>query len=127
MQITDYNILQGKTVQIASVIGHLVETFEAFPVLIVVPNSTITNWLREFDLWAPRLRVVPFNGEARSREIIRNYELYHEVVPKNFTDLKFHVLVTTYETLIGKDFTSIFKAVPRWELLVIDEGQRCAY
>lgn len=108
-------------------VGHLVETFKAFPLLIVVPNSTITNWLREFDLWAPRLRVVPFNGEAKSREIIRSYELYHDSVKSHFTNLKFHVLVTTYETLIGKDFTSIFKAVPRWELLIVDEGQRCTF
>ncbi|KAF8497997.1 hypothetical protein JB92DRAFT_2985471 [Gautieria morchelliformis] len=114
----------GKTVQIACLVGHLVESYEVYPVLIVVPNSTITNWLREFDLWAPRLRVVPYYGEANSRAIIRDYELYHKLVPKNFTNLKFHVLVTTYETLIGKDFTSVFKTVPRWELLVIDEGQR---
>jgi chromodomain-helicase-DNA-binding protein 4 len=117
--------LKGKTVQIACLVGHLVESYEVYPVLIVVPNSTITNWLREFDMWAPRLRVVPYNGEASSRVIIRDYELYHKSVPKNFTNLKFHVLVTTYETLIGKEFTSVFKAVPRWELLVIDEGQRC--
>lgn len=89
-----------------------------------MPNSTITNWLREFERWAPNIRVVSFNGEAKSREIIRKYELYHESVPKNHTNLKFHVLVTTYETLIGKDFSSVFKAVPRWELLIVDEGQR---
>jgi SNF2 family DNA or RNA helicase len=97
----------------------------AAPTLVIVPNSTITNWLREFAKWAPRLRVVPFNGDAKSRDIIRQYELYHDSVRSGFTNLKFEVLVTTYETLIGKDFSSVFKSVPRWELLIVDEGQRC--
>ncbi|KAF8578409.1 hypothetical protein K439DRAFT_1663741 [Ramaria rubella] len=115
----------GKTVQIVCLVGHLIASFQALPVLIVVPNSTITNWLREFSRWAPRLRVVPYSGEGKSREIIRKYELYHESAPDNkHTNLKFHVLVTTYDTLIGKDFTAVFKSVPRWELLIIDEGQR---
>ncbi|KAJ3512355.1 hypothetical protein NLJ89_g3566 [Agrocybe chaxingu] len=38
---------------------------------------------------------------------------------------KFHVLVTTYETLTNvKDFGPVFKSQPRWEVLVVDEGQR---
>ncbi|KAF8576545.1 hypothetical protein K439DRAFT_1366941, partial [Ramaria rubella] len=61
-------------------------------------------------------------------EIIREYELYHESAPDNkHTNLKFHVLVTTYDTLIGKDFTAVFKSVPQWEILIIEEGQRRAY
>ncbi|KAF8519115.1 P-loop containing nucleoside triphosphate hydrolase protein [Hysterangium stoloniferum] len=114
----------GKTVQITSFLGHLLGSYEASPTLVIVPNSTITNWLREFDKWAPRLRVVPFNGDAKSRDIIRQYELYHDSVTSGCTNLKFNVLVTTYETLIGKDFSTVFKRVPRWELLIVDEGQR---
>ena len=39
-----------------------------------MPNSTITNWVREFERWTPKLRVVPFYGEARAREIIKKFE-----------------------------------------------------
>ncbi|KAJ6519648.1 SNF2 family DNA-dependent ATPase [Mycena sanguinolenta] len=113
----------GKTVQIATFIGR-VNDFEAKPALVVVPNSTITNWVREFERWAPKLRVVPFYGEAKSREIIKKYELSHAKKKKGCTNAKFHVLVTTYETLIGRDFTTVFKNQPRWEILVVDEGQR---
>ncbi|CAE6385985.1 unnamed protein product [Rhizoctonia solani] len=42
----------GKTVQLASLIGRLVEE-HVYPHLIVVPNSTIVNWIREFERWAP--------------------------------------------------------------------------
>ncbi|KAJ6627101.1 SNF2 family N-terminal domain-containing protein [Mycena sp. CBHHK59/15] len=102
----------GKTVQIATFVGKVIQDFEAAPALVVVPNSTITNWVREFERWAPNLRVVPFYGEAKAREA-------------NVTSAKFHVLVTTYEALLNpKDFTSVFRNQPRWEVLIIDEGQR---
>ncbi|KAK7064375.1 chromatin remodeling factor mit1 [Favolaschia claudopus] len=114
----------GKTVQIATFIGKAIGDFDAKPALVVVPNSTITNWVREFERWAPRLRVVPFYGEAKSREVIKKYELSHSKKKKGYTNAKFHVLVTTYETLSGRDFTTVFKNQPRWEILVVDEGQR---
>ncbi|KAJ7900162.1 SNF2 family DNA-dependent ATPase [Mycena olivaceomarginata] len=114
----------GKTVQIATFIGKAIGEFGAKPALVVVPNSTITNWVREFERWAPNLRVVPFYGEAKARAVIKKYELSHAKKKKGCTSAKFHVLVTTYETLIGKDFTTVFKNQPRWEILVVDEGQR---
>ncbi|GLB35984.1 putative class II histone deacetylase complex subunits 2 and 3 [Lyophyllum shimeji] len=115
----------GKTVQIATFIGNIIAKFEAFPALVVVPNSTITNWVREFERWAPKLRVVPFYGEAKSRDVIKKFELYHEKKRAGETGAKFHVLITTYEALLNqKDFTPVFKNQPRWEVLVIDEGQR---
>ncbi|KAI0347824.1 hypothetical protein BDW22DRAFT_1349889 [Trametopsis cervina] len=119
----------GKTVQIVTFIGLLVkglpDTYSACPVLVVVPNSTISNWVREFERWAPALRVVPFSGDAKSREVIKQYELFHDTVPPHTTKAKFHVLVTTYETITNaRDTASIFKTTPRWEALVVDEGQR---
>lgn len=95
---------------------------------MVVPNSTITNWVREFAKWAPGIRVVPFYGEMKSREIIKEYELQHSDPAPGTTGAKYHVLVTTYETITGqKDFTTVFKKNPRWEVLVVDEGQRREY
>ncbi len=99
--------------------------FKAFPALVVVPNSTITNWVREFERWAPHLRVVPFYGESKAREVIKNYELFHSSHASHVSNIKYHVLVTTYETITSvKDAGPIFKNVPRWEVLVVDEGQR---
>jgi chromodomain-helicase-DNA-binding protein 4 len=69
--------------------------------------------------------VVPFYGEAKSREIIKKFELEHETRLQWTTGAKFHVLVTTYESLNNpKDFSPVFKSIPRWEVLVVDEGQR---
>ncbi|KAI0778404.1 hypothetical protein BD413DRAFT_489884 [Trametes elegans] len=115
----------GKTVQIVTFIGYIAATFNSFPALVVVPNSTITNWVREFERWAPKLRVVPFYGEAKAREIIKRYELFHPNPASGTTGAKYHVLVTTYETVTNaKEFTPVFKNTPRWEVLVVDEGQR---
>lgn len=113
---------QGKTVQLVTFIGILFEKFNVFPSLVVVPNSTITNWVREFERWAPKLRVVPFYGESKSRDIIKKYELTHSVTKPGTTGFKFHVLVTTYDTVSNN--VAVFAKVPRWEVLVVDEGQR---
>ena len=120
----DYN-LQGKTVQIVTFLG-LLHQAGVYPSLVVVPNSTITNWVREFEKWAPHLRVVPFYGEATSRSIIKRYELFHDNIEQGTTGAKFHVLVTTYDTATSpKEVTAVFQKIPRWEVLVVDEGQRC--
>ncbi|KAH7344948.1 SNF2 family N-terminal domain-containing protein [Rhizoctonia solani] len=108
----------GKTVQLASLIGRLV-TEHVYPHLIVVPNSTIVNWIREFERWAPHVRVVRFNGEAKARQVIKKYELWNADGRQMY-----HALVTTYETLAGAEFHTVFKKPGRWETVVVDEGQR---
>ncbi|KAI9513073.1 SNF2 family N-terminal domain-containing protein [Russula earlei] len=114
----------GKTVQIATSIGYIIKAFDAAPVLVVVPQSTITNWAREFASWTPGIRVVPFYGEAKSREVIKRYELQHPTKMQGTTGAKYHVLITTYDTITSKDFHTVIKNVHRWEVLIVDEGQR---
>lgn len=112
--------LQGKTVQMITFLGMLVQEL-IFPILVVVPNSTIANWMREFKRWAPHVRAVQYCGIAASREVIRAYELYH----KGTKELKFHVLVATYEAVTNpKEFGLVYNRVKRWEALIVDEGQR---
>ncbi|KAH7881752.1 SNF2 family N-terminal domain-containing protein [Phlebopus sp. FC_14] len=112
----------GKTVQIVTFLGTVIGKFHAAPALVVVPNSTVTNWVREFSRWAPSLRVVAFHGEAKSRDIVIKYELFHNTGRK---EPKYHVLITTYETITNnRDFNSVFRSVSRWEVLIVDEGQR---
>ncbi|KAH7930550.1 hypothetical protein BV22DRAFT_56154 [Leucogyrophana mollusca] len=115
----------GKTVQIVTFLGMVIGKFNAAPALVVVPNSTITNWVREFSRWAPGLRVVPFYGEAKARQVIADYELFHNTRRHGTSGIKYHVLITTYDAVTNnRDFSSVFKSTPRWEVLVVDEGQR---
>ena len=41
------------------------------PFLITAPLSTIVNWEREFEFWAPDLYVVTYNGYKENRAAIR--------------------------------------------------------
>lgn len=59
------HLLNLVRIQIASLLGYLgSETYSIYPFLVVVPNSTITNWVREFEKWVPHMRVVSAVGSA---------------------------------------------------------------
>ncbi|KZT32157.1 hypothetical protein SISSUDRAFT_1037926 [Sistotremastrum suecicum HHB10207 ss-3] len=59
------------------------------------------------------------------KNIIQNYELYHENPTNAEVETKYHVMVTTYETVTSAaGAAAVFGKVPRWECLIVDEGQR---
>ncbi len=39
------------------------------PFLVVVPLSTVPNWIREFRRWLPQLNAVVYVGDTKSREV----------------------------------------------------------
>uniref|UniRef100_A0A1D1YFN8 CHD3-type chromatin-remodeling factor PICKLE n=1 Tax=Anthurium amnicola TaxID=1678845 RepID=A0A1D1YFN8_9ARAE len=114
----------GKTVSACAFISSLYFEFKAkLPCLVLVPLSTMPNWLAEFSLWAPHLNVVEYHGCAKARSIIRQYE-WHASDPngnKITAAYKFNVLLTTYEMVLAD--ASHLRGVS-WEVLVVDEGHR---
>ncbi len=52
----------GKTCQVIAFLALLFEKGIKGPHLIVVPGSTLENWLREFSIFAPGLVVMPYYG-----------------------------------------------------------------
>lgn len=115
----------GKTVSACAFISSLYFEFKArLPCLVLVPLSTMPNWLSEFALWAPNLNVVEYHGGAKARAAIRQYE-WHASNPsqsnKKTDSFKFNVLLTTYEMVLVD--SSYLRGVP-WEVLVVDEGHR---
>lgn len=107
----------GKTVQIVSFFAALLQKPRCWPFLVVTPNSTCPNWRREIKRWAPGLRVVAFYGGKKAREMAMEYELF----PNDASDLRAHVVVTSYEAPIHE--TAFFKKI-KWAGMVVDEGQR---
>ena len=95
------------------------------------PLSTIINWEREFELWAPDLYVVTYVGDKDSRIVIREHELSFDEGavrggPKaskmrQGCNVKFHVLLTSYE-LVSID--SAMLGSVDWAVLVVDEAHR---
>jgi SNF2 family DNA or RNA helicase len=41
----------------------------AGPFLVVVPLSTVPNWIREFRKWIPSVNTIVYVGDAQSREV----------------------------------------------------------
>lgn len=48
------------------------------PFLVSAPLSTIINWEREFEMWAPDIYVVTYVGDKDSRAVIRENEFSFE-------------------------------------------------
>ena len=80
------------------------------PFLVVVPLSTVEHWRREFEGWTDMVTCVYHDRQRQWRDVLREYEWYYEDKPRNPEFLKFSVLVTTYDTLIG-DFDVIGQVI----------------
>ncbi|QIW94835.1 hypothetical protein AMS68_000353 [Peltaster fructicola] len=109
----------GKTVQVIALMAGLVERHQCYPFIIVVPNSTCPNWRREFARWAPGLKVATFFGSKKTRDTVRDYEMF----PGDGKDLKCHVVITSYETASDRSTRLLFRKI-KWQGLIVDEGQR---
>jgi hypothetical protein len=58
----------GKTIQTISLITYLMERKKVNgPFLIIVPLSTLSNWVNEFARWAPSVICIIFKGDPNQR------------------------------------------------------------
>lgn len=65
----------GKTCQVIAFLAHLFEKGNKGPHLVIVPGSTIENWLREFSVFCPKLTVMPYYGKLLP-QLIRRVFIY---------------------------------------------------
>lgn len=88
------------------------------PHLVIVPKSTLSNWMNEFGRWCPSLRTIRFHGSKEERA-----EFIEEVLkPTRRADERdWDVCVTTYE-VTNMEKSTIQKIA--WRCLVIDEAHR---
>ncbi|KAA0177833.1 hypothetical protein FNF27_01004 [Cafeteria roenbergensis] len=143
----------GKTVQIIAYVSWMrAAPVSDGPVLIVVPLSTLRNWVNEFRKFAPDIPVVEYHGTPEERASLRRRHIpgrprWAATVPKarrrssagsagsaaarrrgvatmeREDRCAMPVFITTY-SLAMNDSAVLGKAVVPWGLLVVDESHR---
>merc|ERR1719225_547545 len=102
----------GKTIQTLALLTYLMEKKKNMgPFLVIVPLSTLSNWMMEFQKWAPSVTAVSFKGSPAARRAVQG------VIRSG----RFNVLVTTYEYIIRE---KALLSKLRWKYMIIDEGHR---
>ena len=103
----------GKTCQVIALFAHLLAKGQVGPHLIVVPSSTIENWIREIERFCPSLKYEVYYGSQDERYSIRE-ELSRS---KNF-----NVMITTYTLATGAKDDRKFLRSCNFDMCVYDEG-----
>ncbi|XP_010971891.1 DNA excision repair protein ERCC-6-like [Camelus bactrianus] len=106
----------GKTVQIIAFLSGMFDASLVNHVLLIMPTSLISTWLREFVKWTPGMRVKTFHGPSKD-ERTRNLS---RIQQRN------GVIITTYQMLInnwqqlsssnGREFV--------WDYVILDEAHK---
>ncbi|EME79151.1 uncharacterized protein MYCFIDRAFT_216347 [Pseudocercospora fijiensis CIRAD86] len=104
----------GKTCQIIGFLSHLQQQDVDGVHLIIVPGSTLENWLREFERFAPNLHVRPYYG-AQSERAELQYSIQEDWA-------SIDVIVTTYDMAVKKDDNRFLRNQGPWSVCVYDEA-----
>ncbi|PHZ07630.1 uncharacterized protein RHIMIDRAFT_242445 [Rhizopus microsporus ATCC 52813] len=103
----------GKTLQTISFLGYLKHVRGIpGPHLVVVPKSTLHNWLNEFNKWIPDFNAFVFHGDKETRQNL----IKERVIPEDF-----EVCITSYEICLLEK--AQFKKI-KWQYIIIDEAHR---
>ena len=100
----------GKTMQAITSIRLLVFAGELKNVLLVCPKPLVTNWQREFQMWAPELPVTTIEGNGQRREWLWN-----------MSDQP--IKIANFE-LVVRDAKLLQNSNIQFDLVVLDEAQR---
>ena len=100
----------GKTIQTIAFLAFLREKGTMGPFLIAAPLSTLSNWVDEFERFAPSIPVVLYHGTPPQRADIRHTRLRKESSPD------FPVVCTTYEICMND---RKYLADYNWKFIII--------
>ena len=100
----------GKTMQAITAIRLLAHHGCLERILLVCPKPLVTNWRREFGLWAPELPLTIIEGSAERRQWLW----------RNARDL---VSIANYESVV-RDAETICDPANYHDLVILDESQR---
>lgn len=103
----------GKTLQTLSLLGYL-KLYRQIPGphLLIVPKSTLQNWLNESNRWVPALNSFIFHGTKDERDVM----IKERLIPGTFD-----ICITSYEMCLLEK--SALRKIP-FRYIVIDEAHR---
>lgn len=101
----------GKTMQSISTMRMLLRAGEIRSVLLVCPKPLVSNWKREFNLWAPEIPISIVEGDSAKR---------HWLWRDNQTPVK----IANYELLMRDHELLGEEGGLHFDLVVLDEAQR---
>ena len=99
----------GKTMQAITAIRMLLRSGELRSVLLICPKPLVTNWKREFGMWAPEIPLTIIEGD-QSR---RHWQWQQENSP---------VKIANYELLMRD--RDVITDGQHFDLVILDEAQR---
>ncbi|XP_053683366.1 SWI/SNF-related matrix-associated actin-dependent regulator of chromatin subfamily A member 5-like [Sabethes cyaneus] len=105
----------GKTLQSISMLGYLRHHRNIKgPHLVIVPLTTINNWVREFQRFVPEIRVLHGHCYKEDKAKLRKKLMA--------TRKSWDVVITNYEFFVSE--ISYFKRI-NYQYVILDEAQRC--
>lgn len=112
----------GKTIQTIKTLEYLGE--DAFPALVVAPNSVVRPWANEYKRWAPHRKVVPLVGGLAARR--KALQQPFDVAVINWEGLRALTRLRPYAGHSASDKEKEpkeFQEIP-WATVVADEAHR---
>jgi SNF2 family DNA or RNA helicase len=100
----------GKTMQAVTAVRLLAHHGHLQRVLLICPKPLVTNWQREFALWAPELPLMVMEGSSERRQWLW----------RNSREL---VTIANYESVV-RDAEAICGDGNYYDLVLLDESQR---
>lgn len=104
----------GKTVQAIAFLAYLLEQGESGPHVIIVPSSTIDNWMNEIQRWCPAFNVLMYYGSQEERQAARHHLKYE--------DHDINIILTTYNMATGCIEDRVLFKKTQFHYAVFDEG-----
>uniref|UniRef100_A0A8C8RK69 DNA excision repair protein ERCC-6-like n=1 Tax=Pelusios castaneus TaxID=367368 RepID=A0A8C8RK69_9SAUR len=106
----------GKTIQIIAFLSGMFDAELIKFVLLVMPTTLVSNWMKEFAKWTPGMRVKDFHGTSK---IERNRKL-ERIQRKN------GIVITTYQMLINnwQQLSSFSGREFVWDYIILDEAHK---
>lgn len=105
----------GKTCQVVAFLSHLKEQGEGRPAIIIVPGSTLENWLREFEHFSSTVNIQPYYGSQAER-----FEKQDDI-RENIETGNCDVIVTTYDLAYRKEDNAFLRKC-KPQICIFDEG-----